>query len=448
MNCSQPGCAGTVEDGYCLICGMAPTAEEQLTHAQSAAQSATPSPATAAVAEPAGAELPMTGSVRATRTTMSAASSGKSRRGMLGAGLVEVPPVPYRDPAEAVLDDPMVAERKRFCRCGEPVGRSRDGRPGRTEGFCPKCGSSYSFTPKLQPGDLVGGQYEVLGCLAHGGLGWIYLARDRNVSDRWVVLKGLLDTDDPEASAVAAAEKAFLAEVEHPNIVRIYNFVQHPEPRTLTMVGYIVMEYVGGHALKDVLLDHRKEHGEQTALPVGQAIAYALEVVRALGYLHGLGLLYCDFKPDNAIQSEEQLKLIDLGGVRRMDDQESPIYGTIGYQSPEIAALGPSISSDLYTVGRALAVMSFPFHGYTTTWAAGLPPREQIPVLREHESFDRFLRRATHRDPAERFQDAQEMADQLTGVLREVLAAQDDEPRPARSALFGAERQTATSALT
>ena len=66
--------------------------------------------------------------------------------------------------------------------------------------------------------------------------------------------------------------------------------------------------------------------------------AYALEGLRALGYLHGLGLLYCDFKPDNVIQSEEQLKLIDLGGVRRADDASSAIYGTVGYQAPEIAA--------------------------------------------------------------------------------------------------------------
>ena len=78
------------------------------------------------------------------------------------------------------------------------------------------------------PGDLVAGQYEVLGCLAHGGLGWIYLAKDHNVSDRWVVLKGLLNTGDADAMAAAVAERQFLAQVEHPNIVRIYNFVQQP----------------------------------------------------------------------------------------------------------------------------------------------------------------------------------------------------------------------------
>ncbi len=351
---------------------------------------------------------------------------------MLGAGLVEVPRVPYRDPATAVLEHAEVEESRRFCSgCAEPVGRARGDRPARTEGFCPSCGAGFSFSPKLQAGDVVGGQYEVLGCIAHGGLGWIYLARDRNVSDRWVVLKGLLDTGDADALAAAAAERAFLAEVEHPNIIKIYNFVQFEGS------GYIVMEYVGGQPLKDVLLE-RRQSGEES-LPIGQAIAYGLELLRALGYLHGLGLIYCDLKPDNAIQSEELLKLIDLGGVRRLDDVDSAIYGTVGYQAPEIAEVGPSISSDLFTVGRTLAVLSFPFKGYTSTYATALPPRSEVPLLQRYESYDRLLRRATHADPAQRFQDATDMAEQLTGVLREVLASEDGSPRPGSSPLFGME---------
>src|SRR5438874_2501858 len=191
---------------------------------------------------------------------------------------------------------------------------------GRAEGSCPRCGAPYSFVPKLVPGELVAGQYEVLGCLAHGGYGWIYLAKDHNVSDRWVVLKGLLDAGDPDAMTAALAERRFLAEVEHPNIVRIYNFVQHGG------LGYIVMEYVGGQSLKEV----RKEYTDVTGepVPVAQAIAFMLETLPALGYLHSKDLLFCDFKPENAIQTEEQMKVIDLGGVRRIDDNTSALYGT------------------------------------------------------------------------------------------------------------------------
>ena len=108
--------------------------------------------------------------------------SQRLRSARLGAGLTRVPPAPVIDAAQAIMKNPQVPEEKRNCpNCGSPVGRSRDGQPGRAEGFCPKCGNAFSFTPKLKPGDLVANQYEVAGCLAHGGLGWIYLAKDHNV---------------------------------------------------------------------------------------------------------------------------------------------------------------------------------------------------------------------------------------------------------------------------
>lgn len=341
-------------------------------------------------------------------------------------------------------------ERKRFCSrsdCGAPVGRSRGERPGRTEGFCTKCGHPYSFVPKLRGGDIVHGQYEVAGCLAHGGLGWIYLAVDRAVSDRWVVLKGLLDTGDQDAMAAAISERRFLAEIEHSNIVRIYNFVEHLDQRTGSLDGYIVMEYVGGKSLKEIANDRRTPDGRRDPLPVEQACAYGIEALEALGHLHSRNLLYCDFKVDNAIQSEDQLKLIDMGAVRRMDDEESAIYGTVGYQAPEVAEVGPSVASDLYTVARTLAVMTFDFQGYTNVFVDSLPDPDNIEVFRTYESFYRFLVRATDPDPARRFASAQEMAEQLTGVLREVVALQSGRPRPALSTLFGTEVRVTDTTL-
>ncbi|MFF9395693.1 serine/threonine-protein kinase [Streptomyces griseoluteus] len=372
----------------------------------------------------------------------SGSASGPSGRGRLGAGLVVVPQVPRPDPRAMVLDNPEVPERKRYCSradCGAPVGRARGERPGRTEGFCTKCGHPYSFVPKLRAGDIVHGQYEVAGCLAHGGLGWIYLAVDRAVSDRWVVLKGLLDTGDQDAMAAAISERRFLAEIEHAGIVRIYNFVEHLDQRTGSLDGYIVMEYVGGKSLKEIANGRRTPDGRRDPLPVEQACAYGIEALEALGHLHSRNLLYCDFKVDNAIQTEDQLKLIDMGAVRRMDDEESAIYGTVGYQAPEVADVGPSAASDLYTVGRTLAVLTFDFQGYTTVYADSLPDPDTIEVFRRYESFYRFLVRATDPDPARRFASAQEMADQLTGVLREVVSLSTGQARPALSTLFGPE---------
>jgi serine/threonine-protein kinase PknG len=301
--------------------------------------------------------------------------------------------------------------------------------------------------PKLAAGDIVHGQYEVVGCLAHGGLGWVYLAMDRAVSDRWVVLKGLLDTGDQDAMAAAISERRFLAEIEHSNIVRIYNFVEHLDQRTGSLDGYIVMEYVGGKSLKEIANERRGPDGKRDPLPIEQACAYGIEALEALGHLHSRNLLYCDFKVDNAIQQQDQLKLIDMGAVRRMDDDESAIYGTVGYQAPEVAEIGPSVASDLYTIARTLAVLTFDFQGYTNVFVDSLPDPENIRVFQTYESFYRLLVRATDPDPARRFASAQEMAEQLTGVLREVVAIQTGRPRPALSTLFGPELRVTDTQL-
>ncbi|MFG3072508.1 tetratricopeptide repeat protein [Streptomyces sp. NPDC048225] len=479
--CQRPGCGGTYEDMgggelYCDTCGLAPvvaaggalgSAPTGVTggggrgsRGSSGSGSARGSRASSHSSRSSKSRRSVSGrlsravSGRSTGRSVSVRSSGSAAgstgRGRLGAGLVEVPAVPRPDPRVMVMDRPEVPERKRFCSrsdCGAPVGRSRGATPGRTEGFCTKCGHPYSFVPKLSAGDVVHGQYEVAGCLAHGGLGWIYLAVDKAVADRWVVLKGLLDTGDQDAMAAAISERRFLAEIEHANIVRIYNFVEHLDQRTGSLDGYIVMEYVGGKSLKEIANARRSPQGRRDPLPVEQACAYGIEALEALGHLHSRKLLYCDFKVDNAIQTEDQLKLIDMGAVRRMDDEESAIYGTVGYQAPEVADVGPSVASDLYTVGRTLAVLTFDFQGYTTVFADSLPDPDNIDVFRRYESFYRLLVRATDPDPARRFATAQEMAEQLTGVLREVVSLQTGRARPAVSTLFGPELRVTDTEL-
>lgn len=446
--CRQPGCTGSIVDGYCDVCGMPGEAEPSPVAAGAgSAATAGAQGAGAAGAAPAGVDNAVsTASKASSRLASTALGSARTRGGSrptrrvgtsstrlraarLGAGLTTVPPQPAIDAAKAILTDPEVAEDKRVCPvCGAPVGRSADGRPGRTEGFCPQCGSRYSFTPKLRAGDLVGGQYEVAGALAHGGLGWIYLARDRNVSDRWVVLKGLLNAADPDALAAAIAERQFLAQVEHPLIVEIYNFVSHEGS------GYIVMEYVGGTSLKALLKDRMKAAGRYDPLPLDQAIAYVLEILPAFAYLHDLGLLYCDFKPDNIIQVGDDVRLIDLGGVRRADDLDSAIYGTVGYQAPEVPEVGPSVASDIYTIGRTLLVLAMEFRGYQGTYVASLPPVAETPLFQRYDSFYRLVAKACAPDPADRFATVAELRVQLLGVLREVVATD----RPGDSAALHA----------
>jgi serine/threonine-protein kinase PknG len=450
--CQRAGCPGRyADDGYCDTCGhrapariatLAPTDLPDTAAMVPGRSGAPPRPRADADALPATvASGPVSG-----RTPSGRTGSARSRtigRGGLGANLVEIAPIPRRDPATAVLADPQVPERQRFCvTCGKPVGRGRDGQPGLVEGFCPRDRTRFSFRPRLSPGDVVDNRYEILGALAHGGLGWIYLARDRNVSDagadRWVVLKGLINLADRDALSAAMAERRFLVEVDHPNIVKIHDFAQHADPQTGDMASYIVMEYVGGTSLKERALTHVGPTGRRAPLPLPEVLAYGLEVLPALGYLHDRGLLFCDFKPDNVIHTEEQLKLIDLGAVIRMGDDTAALFGTPGYQAPELARHGPSVSSDLYTVGRTLAVLSFDFKGFSTTYVDRLP--DDVPLLNQHESYHRLLLRATHADPAQRFHSADELGGQMLGVLREVLSAADGVARPAVSRLFGVER--------
>ncbi len=360
-------------------------------------------------------------------TTVTRALSPTRR---LGGGLVEIPRVRAKDPLSALMRNPVVAESKRFCwNCGRPVGRATADSPALSEGWCPHCGSAYSFLPQLSPGDMVADQYEIKGCIAHGGLGWVYLALDHNVNERPVVLKGLVHSGDAEAQKIAMAERRFLAEVTHPGIVKIYNFVEHEDNHGIP-VGYIVMEYVGGKSLNPA-------RGEK--IPVDQAIGYMLEILPAMAYLHSIGLAYNDLKPENIMITEEQLKLIDLGAVSTINSF-GYLYGTPGYQAPEIVRTGPTVATDIYTVGRTLAALTLKLRTRKGRYVDGLP--EDDPVLAEYDSFGRLLRRAIDPDPRRRFGSAEEMSSQLLGVLREVVARNTGTPRPGLSTVFSPARLT------
>ena len=123
------------------------------------------------------------------------------------------------------------------------------------------------------------------------------------------------------------------------------------------------------------------------------------------------------------------------------NDAESDLYGTVGYQAPEVPQRGASIASDLYTVARTLAMLSIEFAGFQDEkrYAASLPPVQDVPAFQRYESFHRFLQKATAADPELRFQSAAEMAEQLVGVLRQIVATDGGSPASAPSTLFSGE---------
>ncbi|MEV6629036.1 serine/threonine protein kinase, partial [Amycolatopsis sp. NPDC051114] len=332
-----------------------------------------------------------------------------------------LPAVEVPDPEKLVLADPDYPEQHRFCgRCGEPVGRAYAGEPAFAEGFCESCGERFSFLPKLSPEERVGDRYEVLGCFARGGLGWVYLAADTALAGQHVVLKGVINSESAMLRALARVERDVLIRLDHPNIVRITDFVEHTPPSGGEPDTYLVMEYVGGRSLRDLLVKGpppRVEH----------VIVYGRAILGALDYLHGEGLLYCDMKPENVIHGDKRVKVIDLGAARAIDDSASPSVGTEGFQVPahELTRHGLTVRSDLHTVGRTLQVL------LEAAGEATDPDR----VVGGVDSLRRVLERAVA--PFERrFATAAEMAEQLDGVRREILSLRDERPRPVPSALF------------
>jgi serine/threonine-protein kinase PknG len=122
-----------------------------------------------------------------------------------------------------------------------------------------------------------------------------------------------------------------------------------------------------------------------------------------------------------------------MGAVRRIGDPDGAVFGTLGYMAPE-ADQDPTAISDLYTVGRTLAELVMNFR--MASREDELPWPDNDPVLLDNESLRLFLDRACAQDPALRFQNADEMFEQLYGVLREVVCLDTDEPKPAVSERF------------
>jgi serine/threonine-protein kinase PknG len=147
-----------------------------------------------------------------------------------------------------------------------------------------------------------------------------------------VVLKGLIDPDDPDKRQAAVAELAALADANHPNIVTVHTVVQHPHPLTGRHIDYVVLEHLSGKSLKQL---YQERSDSDSGLPVDQVCEYGLAVLAALDYLHNdRGLLYCDLSADNVIHSTNGVKLIDLGAIRRIDDRDSPVWGKIVTKTP------------------------------------------------------------------------------------------------------------------
>ncbi len=255
----------------------------------------------------------------------------------------------------------------------------------------------------LSPEALTGllPQYEVERVIGFGGMGAVYLARQRSL-DRWVALKLLPAQDDAEAAGHFIREARAMARLVHPHIVAVYDFGQTADGHF-----FLAMEYVDGGDL------HRRTlAGEVTAERARTVIA---QVCEALQFAHGHGVIHRDIKPANIlITSDWQVKVADFGLARDLHAGSAPDeaeYGTPDYVAPERCIAGAAVDhrADLYSLGVVIHEL---LTGKTPAAAGsraglGLPP-----------GFAGVLSKCLMHDPARRYGSAAEVRRALLDAVR------------------------------
>jgi hypothetical protein len=280
-------------------------------------------------------------------------------------------------------------------------------------------------------GTVIGGRYRLDAEIGRGGMSMVYRAFD-TVLERPVAIKLMhreiaADADQLERFR---REARSVAQVSHPHVVTVIDAGEElsadGQRHGETSVGtpYIVLEYVDGETLKDVI---RREG----PLDIPQALAYAIEVARALGAAHEHQIVHRDVKPHNILISEEGgAKITDFGIARTLTEEgltmAGRVLGTTDYVSPE-QALGQPVTgqSDLYSLGVVLFEMltgSVPFHGSSPVAVAMKHVREEVPdVLLARPALSAataaVVDRAVSKDLTRRYPDAASMVTDLEEVL-------------------------------
>ncbi|MDR2930987.1 MAG: Stk1 family PASTA domain-containing Ser/Thr kinase [Propionibacteriaceae bacterium] len=274
---------------------------------------------------------------------------------------------------------------------------------------------------------LLGDRYALGPLLGRGGMAEVRQARD-TLLERDVAIK-LLKVDlagDPIFQQRFRREAKAAANLNDPNIVSVFDTGESRDEASGLMIPYIVMELVVGHTLREILHDGRK-------LQPVKVLEITQSILKALDYSHRHGIVHRDIKPANVmVTNTGQVKVMDFGIARAVSDtaasmtQTASVIGTPQYLSPE-QIRGETVDrrSDLYSTGCLLYELLTgkpPFEGdspvslaYQHVRATPVPPSQIDPLV--STQMDAVVLKALAKDPADRYQSAHEMSEDISRLL-------------------------------
>ena len=268
-------------------------------------------------------------------------------------------------------------------------------------------------------GSIINDRYQIIKTLGEGGMANVYLAHD-NILDRNVavkVLRGDLANDEKFVRRFQR-EALSASSLSHPNIVEMYDVGEDDGQY------YIVMEYVDGKTLKQVL----KQRGH---LSITEVVDIMLQLTDGLAHAHDAYIIHRDIKPQNImILSNGMIKITDFGVATALNStqltQTNSVMGTVHYLPPEQAnGKGSTVRSDIYSMGimmYELLTGLVPYKGECAVEIALKHLREPLPSVRKvdptiPQSIENVIIRATAKNPKNRYTDAREMHEDIKTAL-------------------------------
>ena len=316
--------------------------------------------------------------------------------------------------------------------CGKDVPDNAD--------VCPNCGYSFAeektveikripasmlheFDPLMEK---LGEKYEILGLLGRGGFSTVLLVEDRILRRKCAlkVLSSEVAGSSQELMERFKREARMYAELEHPNIVPIYDVGFYGNR------AYILMKFIEGKTLKEII-------SERAPLPLNEIVSISIDILSALDYMHSKGIVHRDIKPANIIIESKSGKAIlaDFGLAKRIEagthlTRSGELLGTPHYLSPE-QAKGDKITSasDIYSFGITLYEMttgSLPFSGDTPLQILWKHVKEPVPIPSKinpdiHPFLEKVILKAVEKRPKNRYKTAEEMLSEIEKLRFELI---------------------------